>query len=98
MLGAGQPEVFAEDFQERLVRRDHDRCVLAIDAQAYGDAVRDRHAPTLDGKARKRDLDPARPGRLGRLDPRGTNTLVRRDLWPPPAENREAQQPRAMPL
>jgi hypothetical protein len=34
VLGAGQPQVFAQDFEQRLVGRHHDRHVLAVDAQA----------------------------------------------------------------
>src|SRR5437588_4840487 len=49
MFGAGESQVFAKNFEQRLVWQHHDRHVLAVDPQADGNLVRDRHAPTLEG-------------------------------------------------
>src|SRR5438477_349991 len=49
MLGAGESQVFAKNFEQRFVGQHHDRHVLAVDPQADGNLVRDRHAPTLEG-------------------------------------------------
>src|SRR3984893_6446992 len=91
VLGAGESQVFAQDFEQRFVGRHDDRHVLAVDAQAHGNPVRDRHAPTLSNEqARKLDVDPARPGWLRRFDHGGTDALRGRDLSPQTAEDWEA--------
>src|SRR3982074_2291305 len=47
MLGSGQSHVLSEDLEQRFVGRDHERRLLAVDAQAHHDPLRDRHRPTL---------------------------------------------------
>ena len=47
VFGAGQVEVFAQDFEQGLVDRDEDVEVLAVDVQRQGKALRARHGLLL---------------------------------------------------
>src|SRR3989442_12569875 len=54
VLGPGQSQVFAQDLQQCFVGRHHDRHLFAVDAQADGDPVRDRHALTVRSQMSRR--------------------------------------------